>query len=178
VQKGGVDDEIIDSERFAVSSSATRLDLPRCGIFVIRQEFSTFTCPDLCLANEKHAALNLEKATLEHDLDVVGLAVFGIVSLTRPFVRTLRSEAHEHLDADDRPVSLVGIDVVRVGFGLAGLRIVGFLQRYYGGTQCAATVTHTYDRIVIFGIPGTSWIQGEARKRRRGQQSDGQQPEA
>ena len=69
---------------------------------------------------------NPERASIfEHDIDVIGLAVFGTINPSCPLVCAFRPEPNKDLQTDNRPIALARIDVADVGLGLAGLRIIG-----------------------------------------------------
>src|SRR6516162_3658768 len=132
---------------------------------VMSRGFSTLPPPSLRFANEEHAALNPERGGIfEHDIGVIGLAVFRIINLACPLVCALRSKPGKDLQADNRSIAPAGIDVMDVGFGLAGLRIIRLPKRGDGGAEPAAAVRHAH-RCILFGTPSARRINSEARNR-------------
>src|SRR5262249_52336656 len=92
-------------------------------------------------------------------------------NLARPLVCALRSEPGKDLEADNRPTTLARIDVVDVGLGLAGLRIIGFSERGDGGAKPPAAARNAH-RCILFGTPSARRINSEARNRGGAQQGN------
>jgi len=124
---------------------------------------STLAPPNCRFAHAKYATLNPERASIfEHDIDVIGLAVFGTINPSRPLVCAFRPEPDKDLQTDNRPIALARIDVADVGLGLAGLRIIGLFDRGDGGAEPPAAARHSH-RSILFGTPSARRIGGEAR---------------
>ena len=124
---------------------------------------STLAPPNCRFAHAKYAALNLERAGIfEHDIDVIGLAVFGTINPSCPLVCAFRPEPDKDLQTDNRPIALARIDIADVGLGLAGLRIIWLFDRGDGGAELPAAARHSH-RGILLGTPSARRIGGEAR---------------
>src|SRR5690242_21934554 len=95
---------------------------------------ATVAGPGVGIAQESDAPLERQVVARQRDVDVVALAVLGVVYRARPLVGSCLLPTLENLQADDRPVAQARVLVALVGLRLAVL-VVRLADPHDGAAQ-------------------------------------------